>query len=48
MDSYEKLTVYSVEHLLECELREEDGWEYEDIKKLERLEEGKFKVVFEE
>lgn len=48
MDSYEQLIRYAIEHLLELELKEEEGWEYEDIKKLERLEQGKFKVVFEE
>lgn len=47
-DSYEKLIIYAIEHLLDLELNEKDGWTYEDIKKLERLEQGKFKVVFEE
>lgn len=48
MDSYEELVVYAVEHLFQLELREEEGWTYEDIKKLERLTQEKFKVVFEE
>lgn len=46
-DSYEKLIVYAIEHLLDTELTEENGWSYDDIKKLEKLEQGKFKIVFE-
>lgn len=47
-DSYEKLIIYAIEHLLDLELNEKNGWTYEDIKKLERLEQGNFKIVFEE
>lgn len=48
MDSYEELIKCAVEHLLELELKEDEGWEDEEIKKLEILKQGNFKVVFEE
>lgn len=47
LDSYEELIRYAVEHLLELELKEEEGWKCEEIKKLERLKQGGFKVVIE-
>lgn len=48
MYTYEELIKCAVEHLLEAELKEEEGWEQEEIRRLRRLEKARFKIVFEE
>ena len=36
----------AVDHLLECELTEENGWSQEDISSLEKVSEQPFEIRF--
>ncbi len=45
--TYKSLVILAIDHLLEAELREENGWTKREIEMLKELSNGEFEINFQ-